>query len=106
MILVTLGTQDKAFVRLLQNIDKEIINGNIHNYENEYNNMMKEYIKTPFIEEYNSILNESTEDMKNFIGKEKIELKEDSNISKLLECSEFLSNRIFYHISKMISSLF
>ena len=33
--------------------------------------------------------------------KEKIELKEDSNISKLLECSEFLSNRIFYHISKM-----
>lgn len=29
MILVTLGTQDKAFVRLLQNIDKEITNGNI-----------------------------------------------------------------------------
>ncbi len=29
MILVTLGTQDKAFVRLLQNIDNEIKNGNI-----------------------------------------------------------------------------
>ena len=29
MILVTLGTQDKAFVRLLQNIDKEIEKGNI-----------------------------------------------------------------------------
>lgn len=29
MILVTLGTQDKAFVRLLQNIDNEIKKGNI-----------------------------------------------------------------------------
>ena len=29
MILVTLGTQDKAFVRLLQAIDNEIKNGNI-----------------------------------------------------------------------------
>ena len=29
MILVTLGTQDKEFKRLLQAIDKEIINGNI-----------------------------------------------------------------------------
>ena len=29
MILVTLGTQDKAFVRLLQNIDDEIKKGNI-----------------------------------------------------------------------------
>ena len=29
MILVTLGTQDKAFTRLLENIDKEIEKGNI-----------------------------------------------------------------------------
>lgn len=29
MILVTLGTQDKPFVRLLKNIDNEIIKGNI-----------------------------------------------------------------------------
>ena len=29
MILVTLGTQDKPFIRLLKNIDKEIENGNI-----------------------------------------------------------------------------
>lgn len=29
MILVTLGTQDKAFTRLLKCIDKEIMNGNI-----------------------------------------------------------------------------
>ena len=29
MIFVTLGTQDKAFTRLLEMIDKEITNGNI-----------------------------------------------------------------------------
>jgi len=29
MILVTLGTQDKAFIRILQDIDKEIRKGNI-----------------------------------------------------------------------------
>ena len=29
MILVTLGTQDKQFIRLLNDIDKEIIHGNI-----------------------------------------------------------------------------
>jgi hypothetical protein len=33
--------------------------------------------------------------------KETIELKEDTNINKLLESSEFLSSRIFCHISKL-----
>ena len=33
--------------------------------------------------------------------KETIELKEDSNIHKILEGSEFLSSRLFYHISKL-----
>ena len=56
-------------------IIKGIINGNIHNYENEYINKMKIYIREKFIKEYTNILNDATEDMKVFIEMLKIQLK-------------------------------
>ena len=66
---------DLKFNTDLKDIIKGLISGNIHNYENEYINMMKEYIKSPFIEEYKIVLNNATEDMKDFVEDSKIELK-------------------------------
>ena len=51
MILVTLGTQDKSFVRLLEAIEKEIDNGNIEYWdytlsgEDFYYGYIKPYLK-------------------------------------------------------------
>ena len=56
---------------------KGLISGNLHNYENEYIKMMRENIKEPFIKEYTIILNEATEDMKEFIERSKVESKAD-----------------------------
>ena len=92
----------KFNINLIDKI-KEIINGNIHNYENEYNTMIKEYIKTPFIEEYNLILNEATENMKNFIGKEKIELKAELDNIFSLDTDVILAE-IQYKLNNTIKS--
>ena len=54
---------------------KGIISGNIQNYENKYLNMMKEYIKNNFINEYKTTLNEATKDMKDYVEKAKVDLK-------------------------------
>ena len=73
--MITTEEFDMKFDTNLKNKIIEIINGNIHNYENDYNNMMQTYIKKPFIEKYETMLREATEEMKSFIDKIKIELK-------------------------------
>ena len=66
---------DLKFNTDLKDIIKGLISGNIQYYENIYINMMKEYIKSPFIEEYKIVLNNATKDMKDFVEDSKIELK-------------------------------
>ena len=56
-------------------IIKGLISGNVYNYENYYINMMKENIKAPFISEYTKVLNEATNDMKNYIERSKVDMK-------------------------------
>ena len=71
---------------------KGIISGNIQNYENKYLNMMKEYIKNNFIEEYKTTLNEATKDMKEYVDQSKIELKVGLDSIFSLDSNSILSN--------------
>lgn len=73
--MVTSEELDLKLNNELKEIIKSLITENKLNYEGEYMNMMQEYVKIPFVEKYNKILNEATEDMKQFIEYSKIELK-------------------------------
>jgi len=66
---------DLNFNKDLKDIIKGIISGNLYNYEQEYINMMKENIGEPFIKQYITMLNEATDNMKDFIENAKIPLK-------------------------------
>jgi hypothetical protein len=66
---------DLNFNKDLKDIIKGIISGNLYNYEQEYINMMKENIEEPFIKQYITMLNEATDNMKDFIENAKIPLK-------------------------------
>ena len=56
-------------------IIEEILDGNRYIFENEYMNMMNNFIKNPFIEQYKTTLNKETNEMKYFITKLKEEAK-------------------------------
>ena len=71
---------------------KGIISGNIQNYENKYLNMMKEYIKNNFIEEYKTTLNDATKDMKEYVDQSKIELKVGLDSIFSLDSNSILAN--------------
>lgn len=83
---------DLKFTSSLKERIKGIISGNIHHYENEYINMMKENIKTPFIEEYSSVLNSATKDMKTFVEDTKIELKAELDNTFSLDSDSILAD--------------
>jgi len=82
---------DLNFNEDLKAIIKGIINGNIHNYENDYTNMMKEKIKDPFIKQYVAMLNEATDNMKDFIEETKIPLKANFDNLFSFDSNTFLS---------------
>ena len=69
-----------------------IISGNIQKYENKYLNMMKEYIKDYFIEEYKATLNEATKDMKDYVEKAKVDLKVNLDNIFSLDSDSVLAN--------------
>ena len=83
---------DLKFKADLKDMIKGIISGNIHNYENEYINMMKDNIKSPFIEEYKSVLTSATKDMKEFVEKRKIELKAELDTTFSLDSDSILAD--------------
>ena len=83
---------DLKFKANLKNIIKGRISGNIHNYENDYINMMRENIKNPFISDYTKVLNEATNDMKNVIENTKIQLKAELDNMFTLDSDTVLAN--------------
>ena len=83
---------DLKFKTNLKDIIKGVISGNIHNYENDYINMMKEYIKDPFISDYTKVLNEATKDMKDYIENSKIELKAELDNVFNLDSDSVIAN--------------
>ena len=83
---------DLKFKADLKETIKGLINGNVHNYENEYINMMKENIKTHFIEEYRSVLNSATKFMNEFIENTKIELKGELDKTFSLDSDSILAD--------------
>ena len=66
--------------------------GNVSNYENEYITRMKNNIKNPFIKEYTSVLNLSTEEMKHFIELSKIEMKVELDKIFALDSNSILAD--------------
>ena len=83
---------DLKFKTNLKDIIKGGISGNIHNNENNYINMMKEYIKDPFISDYTKVLNEATKDMKDYIENSKIELKAELDNVFNLDSDSVIAN--------------
>ena len=77
---------DLQFNQDLKDLITSIINGNVHNYENEYINMMKSNIKEPFVQQYTKIINEATNDMRTFIEESKITLK--AEVDNLISIQE------------------
>ena len=61
---------------ILLNLDKnittiigQILNGNRENFEEQYLNLMNNFIKVPFVEEYSKIINKEINDMNYILGK-------------------------------------
>jgi len=66
--------------------------GNVSDYENEYITKMKNIIKDPFIKEYTSVLNTSTEEMKYFIELSKIQMKVELDKIFALDSNSILAD--------------
>ena len=83
---------DLKFKSNLKDIIKGLISGNVNNYEIEYINMMKENIKSHFIEEYTSVLNSATKEMNECVENTKIELKAELDKTFSLDSDSILAD--------------